>query len=178
MAFNEERFQQSSADVTGKDPGSVLDIDVDDYRQMKTPVQKARFIKTLMDTLVENIEPQQAERIMRICGTNCIGKTTLEKAKKLHQKSKNTQDFLGKLNEHHIGGGHLRLDGQTIYAAYELCYCGSVSKAKGSIPLTYCHCSAGWYQQLFEKTLGRSVRVEVLQTIASGAGRCEFRIHI
>jgi len=178
MAFNEERFQQSFADATGKDPGSVLGIDVDEYRHMKTPIRKAGFIKVLMDTLVENAGSQQAEQIMRTCGMNCIAKTTLEKAKKLHQEAKNTQDFLGKLNENHIGGGHLGLDGQTIRAAYERCYCGSVSRTKDSIPLTYCHCSAGWYQQLFEQTLGRSARVEVLQTIAGGADRCEFRIHI
>ena len=63
-----------------------------------------------------------------------------------------------------------------IEAAYDRCYCGSVSKTREPISATYCACSCGWYRQLFETLLGTAVEVELLESIIQGSERCRFLI--
>ena len=185
MPFHVSRFRGSFNKVTGKDPSSVLDTDLSDYQKLKTPLQKARFIKALMEDLLGKTSRARANRIMRECGyvyqsgvSQCVGEPMVKKAKKLYKESKNIKEFLAKLNANHVGGGHLRLKQGVIEASYDRCYCGAVSKAKERIPLTYCYCATGWYRRIFEEALSRPVKVEVLQSIANGADRCEFRIYI
>jgi hypothetical protein len=72
----------------------------------------------------------------------------------------------------------LHRDGEVIYAAYDRCYCGSVNKTRELFLATYCHCSCGWYQQLFETLLDRPVEVELLGSILQGDERCRFLIRI
>ena len=185
MPFHVSRFKWSFNEVTGKAPSSVLDIELSEYAQLKTPIQKAKFIKRLMDDLLSKTSKTVAQKIMRECGSvyqigvsQCVGMPMIKKAKKLYKESRDIKEFLIKLNEHHIGGRNLRLEGDVIKTSYERCYCGAVSKTKEKIPLTYCYCGAGWFKRVFEEALSKPVKVEVLQTIANGADTCEFRIHI
>jgi predicted hydrocarbon binding protein len=185
MPFHVSRFCKSFTDIAGKEPSSVLDTDLSEYQKLKTPLQKARFIKALMDDLIDKTSKAKAKRIMRECGytyqsgvSQCVGEPIVKKAKKLYKESKNISEFLAKLNANHIGGGHLRLKQGVVEASYDRCYCGAVSKAKERIPLTYCYCATGWYKRVFEEALSKPVEVEVLQAIANGADRCEFRIHV
>jgi predicted hydrocarbon binding protein len=53
-----------------------------------------------------------------------------------------------------------------------------VSKTGEPFSATYCHCSCGWYRQLFETLLNGPVEVELLGSIAQGDEHCRFLIHI
>ena len=178
MPFKPKRFKASYEKVTGKAGDDALLKELDAFESLGTAEQKAAFIKTLMERLKKQVPDAVANRIMQECGTSCIGESTIRNSKKLYEESNDMTELLSKLNENHIGGGRLELDGNMISGEYDTCYCGSVSKTKEAIPITYCYCSIGWYRRLFEEILGRTVEVEVIQTIASGADKCEFRIQI
>jgi hypothetical protein len=115
---------------------------------------------------------------MMDCGSRCIGESTILKAKTIYAGSKNMEGFIAGLNAHRIGGGRLVYKNGTVTGGYDRCYCGSVSKSKGIMPLEYCACSAGWYKRLFEETLKREIKVQVEKSIISGAKSCEFVISI
>jgi hypothetical protein len=67
----------------------------------------------------------------------------------------------------------------TIIQIYERCYCGQVKQAKEFFPTNiYCQCGVGWIKQLFESALGKSVKVELKQSIICGGKSCEFTINI
>ena len=67
----------------------------------------------------------------------------------------------------------------TIVGGYDRCYCGRVKQTKEPFPTdTYCHCSTGWYQSLFEAAFDKPVEVTLKQSILQGADRCEFEIRI
>jgi len=102
----------------------------------------------------------------------------LEKAQGYTREAKDLDDLLDRLNQAHIGGGRLRREGDMIHASYERCYCGSVNKTKERISATYCHCSCGWYKELFETVLERSVEVERVESIVQGADACRFVIRV
>ena len=147
------------------------------YSSAKTPLQKARCVKNIMDVLDDKVDEQKRHAIMEACGQRCIGASTLKNALKLQAHASDLDDLLVQLNVQHIGGGHLKRKGEVIYAAYDRCYCGSVSKTKVTFSETYCHCSCGWYKHLFEILLEIQVEVELLSSIIQGDPRCEFLIH-
>ncbi len=146
------------------------------YQTLTTPQSKIRCIQGMMRALDQNVNAETRRQMMETCGRHCIGASTLEKARRLLRDAPDLDSWLDRLNEAHIGGGHLRREGDSIHAAYDRCYCGSVSQAKERISDTYCRCSCGWYRQLFETLLGRPIEVELVSSIISGGERCQFLI--
>ncbi|MBN1584353.1 MAG: hypothetical protein JXA89_26845 [Anaerolineae bacterium] len=178
MPFKATVFQEHLAGRVVNVPGEALAQACAAYAELTTPGQRARCIKEMIDLLDCEADEPTRWAIMQACGRRCIGASTLARARKLAQSTPNLDGLLAQLNQAHIGGGHLRRDGETIYAAYDRCYCGSVNKTREPFSATYCHCSCGWYEQLFETLLGRPVEVELLGSILQGDERCRFRVHI
>lgn len=142
--------------------------------------RKAAWIREMIQRLEGLAGVEKATMMMRECGRGCCGERRAQSARQWWESSTSLEEFLQRLNENHLGGGRLKLvDPATIAGGYDRCYCGQVKQARMPFPTqTYCQCSAGWYQQLFETALGESVRVELVQSILSGARSCEFLIHI
>ena len=148
------------------------------YDTLTSGTQTASWIGNLLDELVDDIGVDKAKVVMEGCGQQCIGQSVLDKARFLKHHSSNIDEFLEKLNDAHIGGGKLRRENDVIYASYERCYCGSVSKTRQPISAIYCQCSCGWYRKLFETILHKPVTVELIDSIIHGADTCQFIIHI
>jgi hypothetical protein len=142
--------------------------------------EKAAWVKEMVGRLEANVSPDQYLKIMQDCGRKCFGPTHRKLVRKIWNESKSINGFLNKLNEKGIGGGRLTLGNSNIITGgYDKCYCGLVKKTNKPFPTkTYCHCSSGWYRQLFEAAWEREVQVELLQSIITGAKTCEFIIHI
>jgi Family of unknown function (DUF6144) len=148
------------------------------FEDLSTATQASKWIGSLMDDMVACIGVEKAKLVMEPCGQQCIGQSILEKARSLYNKASDIDEFIDKLNEAHIGGGKLRRENNIIHASYEQCYCGSVSKSRTPISTVYCQCSCGWYKQLFESTLAKPVKVELVDSIIHGADKCQFIIHL
>jgi predicted hydrocarbon binding protein len=176
MPFRSRVFQQN---VECRLEGSVRDDlarACETYASLTTPQQKARAICGMMDVLDREVDEDTRRAIMEACGRHCIGASTLRTARRLHQEAQDLDELLSRLNAAHIGGGHLRREGNVIHAAYDRCYCGSVNRAREPLSATYCTCSCGWYRQLFETLLEQPVEVDLLASIAQGDERCRFLI--
>lgn len=152
---------------------------VDKFDQLDRSA-KADYIREMVKRMKQIIGVRKTWKILVSCGRMCCGVTTRKVARKTIQESKSLQDFINRLNKRHIGGGRLKLqDANTITGGYDRCYCGMVSKTRTPfLDLTYCHCSTGWYKQLFETALERPVKVKILKSIISGAKTCKFVIKI
>jgi len=65
---------------------------------------------------------------------------------------------------------------------YYYCHCPWVREAlkKDDIHIssTFCHCSAGWYKQKWDVIFNQPVKVDMIDTILSGAMQCTFAVHI
>jgi predicted hydrocarbon binding protein len=178
MPFRSQVFQDN---VAGHVPDAVAETLAQacaDYATLTTPLQRARCIRGMMEALDQAVDEPTRQAIMQACGRQCISTNTLNKARKLSKAAPDLDDLLAQLNQAHIGGGHLHREGGVIHAAYDRCYCGSVSHAKEPLSPTYCQCSCGWYRQLFETLLERSVTVELVSSIIQGDESCRFKIMI
>ena len=178
MPFRPQVFQEAIEGRVGEAVQEVLAQACADYAGLTTPLQRARCIKGMMEALDQAVDGPTRQAIMQACGRQCIGASTLNKARKLAKAAPDLDDLLVQLNQAHIGGGHLHREGDVIHGTYTRCYCGSVSHAKEPLSPTYCQCSCGWYRQLFETLLERPVTVELVSSIIQGDASCRFKIMI
>lgn len=61
------------------------------------------------------------------------------------------------------------------------CHCPRVRdvlKTRGTLPLTYCYCGAGFYKGIWEEILQQPVEVEVLTSVLQGDEVCTIAIHL
>jgi predicted hydrocarbon binding protein len=172
------RLAKNIEKMASPDAAAVVMQNVEEFQSAPTNAANAAWLKKAMETLETLVGTETTVRIMEECGRKCCGQTWRTRAKQLFNKSKSMEEFIQNLNSAHLGGGRLKIQGDTITGGYDHCYCGQVKNTKDVFPLTYCHCSVGWYKQLFESALGRPVDVELVQSIVTGAETCEFIIYI
>ncbi len=142
------------------------------------PAQRGRAVGQIIARLDEVAAEPVRKAIMRQRGRGCFSTWVLDSAREHLENAADLDDLLARLNEADIGGGSLERDGDTIAGSYASCPCPLVNTAQVPISATYCECSCGWYQELFETFLGRSVQVELVDSIAHGAESCSFVIRL
>lgn len=142
------------------------------------PRKRSTAIACLVKDIENTVGTSQTAQIFEKCGEHCIGETILRKARQFYEGSSSIEEFIGKLNEHHIGGGHLRFEEDKVHVVYTKCYCGAVRHCDEPVPLSYCSCSAGWLKALFRHSLGQEVTVETVDSIIHGASECSFEVTI
>lgn len=85
--------------------------------------------------------------------------------------------------------GGYSLDGDVIYMEYVgsaetgqaspegICLCPTVeAQTAGRISPTFCWCSVGYVKEMHERVFGRTVKVDLLESVLMGHPRCKFRI--
>ena len=133
-----------------------------------------KWIATMIDGLNNHVDEKARDAILEQCGRECQSPRFIEKAKKIYEKSKNTDDFLEKFGQVYK---HLHKEGNKVYIIYPKCYCSQVNKIpRGKLSATYCNCSRGWAKALFEGALGKPVEVMMEKSIVNGDDQCKFRI--
>lgn len=174
------RFRRCIKAVAGDSVSEKVLIETERFDGTSNYVQKAEWVRDAVERLEREAGQPAARKVMQACGMKCCGPTQQRRARQFMKESKSVEELLARLNEKGIGGGRLKLKNRrTITGGYDRCYCGRVKQTPQPFATdTYCHCSAGWYQSLFEAAFGRPVKVTLRQSILQGAERCEFEIEI
>ena len=151
--------------------------DFDQFQSASDKAMKAAWLKGAIERLEKLVDKETAVKIMESCGLECCSSAVIKRAKQLMSKSQSIEEFLNKFS---AGGYRFILkDNNTIIGTYNKCYCGQVKHTKETfITNTYCQCGVGYLRQLFQSALERPVKVELIQSIITGAERCEFIINI
>jgi hypothetical protein len=173
------RFARKLAEATDEKTARKIMRGFGEYPGLSNQ-EKSEWWKAMVERSKDIIGKDKTVEVLTSCGKMCCGITSRKRAKQAMAESGNLEELVSNLNRRRLGGGRFVLrDGHTIVGGYGKCYCGQVKHSKGPFEdLTYCHCSAGWYGQLFETALGRPVKVEVRKSIICGAEACEFEIHV
>ncbi|TKJ28651.1 hypothetical protein CEE39_09930 [bacterium (candidate division B38) B3_B38] len=151
--------------------------DVEQFQSASDKTMKAAWLKGAIERLEKLVDKETAVKIMESCGLECCSSAVRKRAKQLISKSQSIGEFLNKFS---AGGYRFNLkDNNTIIGTYNKCYCGQVKHTKETfLTNTYCQCGVGYLRQLFESALDKPVKVELIQSIITGAERCEFIISI
>ena len=173
------------AKIIEKDFGESVLLDVmqdsDKYSSLKAP-DKADWWKLAVERLEKGVGNEKAVEVMKSCGRKCCGQGIRKTAKRLKNESKTMQEFLEKASTYEVKEGEIEYtlkDKNTIIGIFNRCFCGQVKQTK--VPFennTYCQCSAEFHKQFFEAALEKPIRVDLVQSIISGAKTCKFIMHI
>ncbi|HOW84766.1 MAG TPA: DUF6144 family protein [Candidatus Aminicenantes bacterium] len=149
-------------------------------REKRRREMEERFKQAYILTLMENLEKSVAEpvrtRMMNDCGRACARRGGLFK---LAEENKgDLKAFLARMSGV-LGEGNARLiDETTVHWSYPRCFCELVAAGPRRLPAVYCQCSVGWVMEIFQTVLGRPAKVDIVQSIKTGAPACVFRVDI
>ena len=172
-------------------PSDVAEEILDGYETQDE--EKAEALSSWLKSVMERIdklldEPKRTE-IMKSMGNECA-EMNREKhvdpviAKRMSFAS--LDEYLGHEESNPQAGYRIERDGQAVYVHYDpsalntRCYCqvwrGLPEKEDASI--TWCHCSRGFIERLWEGILGETPRVDLLCSTLSGADECVFAVYL
>ncbi len=150
----------------------------------------SEWVKGVMERLDTLVDEKTRIQVMEYCGYNCahVNKSVLEQAKARRIKYKSIDEFLEAEQHKPTQGTRLIREGEILYHFYTpssfippmRCVCSLLSGLPDDerISPTYCHCSKGFVKKLWEDVLERPVKVELLESVMSGAQECKFAIHL
>lgn len=150
----------------------------------------ALFVKKAMERLDAVVDEEAKFKIMQNCGYECakINKRALERFVARRRKFGTLDEFLEAEHKKPSVGTRLERQGNTVFQFYTpqlytkpvRCYCGLLNglPANETVSLTYCHCSKGFVEKVWEAIMGRPVKVDLLQSVVHGDKECKFAIHL
>lgn len=150
---------------------------VGEYTKRTGAGDQAEYINDFMDHTTTQYGEEAATKVLRACGYNCINEGIINTAKQCYEEAKDMNEFLDKLNQKGIGGGHLHFEGKHIIATYDQCYC-TIGGQKDKLPGCYCQCSCGWFEKLFVEVVKKPVNVDIKESFILGQQQCTFDIMI
>jgi len=150
----------------------------------------AKWIKGAMERMDALVDEKTRIEVMESCGHNCalVHKNIITKAKGRRKKYKGIDEFLKAEQRTKIPGSRLVRRGNVLYQFYTpssfarpvRCYCGLLRglPADEMISPTYCHCAKGFVKSYWEGVLERPLKVDLIQSVVTGAKECKFAIYI
>jgi len=136
---------------------------------------KEKWIETLMENMEKQLPESSRQSLMNACGRACARRGSLLKTAEAFKG--NVAGFVEKVGGQ-IGKNLNYLEGQTVHWGYPRCFCELVAEGPERLPATYCQCSVGWVQEMFEIAAAKPVRVELVQSIKGGAPDCRFQVRL
>jgi len=150
-----------------------------------TPLREiALWVKGAMDRLDMLVDESTRIQIMENCGYGCasVNRMYIEEAIASRKKYQSIDDFIE--GEQMTYNMHREVD--AVHQVYSpqtqgiRCNCELVQALPEDerISPTYRHCSKGFVKRWWEGVLERPVKVDLIQSVVSGAQECEFAIYL
>jgi hypothetical protein len=152
--------------------------------------ETALWLQGAMNRLDKTVDAELSTEIMAACGKNCCDEYQEVVGSAIERRSRysNDDEFIDAEQKNPPLGMRLERKGDLLIHIYipgtfvtpMRCYCSLLRglPPKKRLSKTYCHCSEGFIKAYWEEVLGRTLRVELLQSAISGAPDCRFAVHM
>jgi predicted hydrocarbon binding protein len=146
-----------------------------------------KWLTRFFDVLDSNLDEDSRKEIMMANGKACF----LNWRKEIGQPVRQTT--LKKFTEwvkNNVKDDTYRVEGNVIYFQFTsaaetglpseegACLCPLVETKPEGLSPTYCQCSVGYVKEWYDQLFGKSVQVELLDSVLMGGKRCRFRITV
>jgi hypothetical protein len=148
-----------------------------------------KWVKRIFEIIDQQLDPEARNKIMQLNGIACAKGAYGELAdadpatpEEIDQKIAEWQKKLGEENIYRKGDRVYfnytgNPDGLKISDGY--CLCPMIENKPEHLSPTYCQCSVGYVQYMFERFITfKPVKVELLESLRSGGKACRFRVVI
>ncbi len=131
----------------------------------------------LLDTMETELDRESAEKLLAGCGRGCFRRHEFKQ--KIAERGKGDVD---KLIEAYKQNFEVWREGETVHIRYgevsNQCYCPAANYRTSKPQDIHCECTRSTHQTIFETALGRSIRVEIVESLRRGGKTCHFRAHL
>jgi len=133
----------------------------------------AEWVASAMERLDRKFGRSEVRQIRRSCQCGYGMEEKLALVKELMKRSSGLEEF-GNLEEAHAAG--LFFEDGTLYLQFPFCPCPMLAEVERLETDTWCQCTTGYSQVLFEQAFGCPVEVELLKSVKMGDERCLMTI--
>jgi hypothetical protein len=175
--------------------GLMLDLERRMIKGSKTPawrrLEKAElWIKDLMEHMDALLDQETKIKLMQACGRSCFIRAfgVADENEPTSQEQKRYLELLGSR------GFEIRREGNVIAFTFNwgrdhqnptglimsdgYCMCPQVETGPPDLSPSYCYCSTGYVKESFERTLGKPVKVELIDSLKMGGKDCIFKVEV
>ncbi len=104
------------------------------------------------------------------------GKSIAGKMAKYLAKSNSIREFVDLFNQNESFAGLEYVSENSVLFCYPQCYCACVKRIPKELSKTWCYCTLGNAEGIFEKLFMKEVKVKLLESIKSGGHRCVISV--
>jgi len=130
-----------------------------------------------MATGLNQVSNEAAKKILKICGTNCA--KIVAGVYNWDLASYDLDSFVSVMNEH--SGGRCEKEKNTVIYEFKPTKCECPLVSEGIIELSPIWCSlcfTSWLEHMFGTVTKRPVKAGLIESLATGASKCAFRIQL
>ncbi len=158
--------------------------------------KRAQWIKSAMDRLDQLAGKEQRYDIVSSCA-HIFPRERIDKLRAIYQQSQDVDKVLQTMCEDTFWFEEPIRKGNVIHATKNpfdseafkkakteaekrraYCHCNMIKNHLDEMNVTFCHCGAGWYRQLWEGILEKPVRIELMKSLVKGDDVCQVAIHL
>ncbi len=142
-------------------------------QQQKTFIEN--WLTDLLDTIDAELDRETKVKLLAGCGRGCFRRHDFKQ-----EIARQGQGSLEKLIEAYKHNFEIWQEGERVHIRYgevsKQCYCPAAQGRPGRPDDIHCECTRATHQAIFEAALGRTVRVEVLESLRRGGKTCHFLV--
>jgi hypothetical protein len=147
------------------------------------------WVKRFFDIMDENVDEVTRTKLMLCNGAACAkgayGEMTSQPAASIEEIDKTIATF-----QQRVGKENIFRNGNTVFFNYVgnpkglkladgYCLCPMIENAPATLSPTYCQCSVGYVQYMFQRFITfKPVKAELLESVRTGGKTCRFKVLI
>lgn len=114
-------------------------------------------------------------KVRKECRCN-DGKSIANKLMKYLKRSNDTKGFVDLFNENETFAFLEYISENKILFCYPECYCACVKRIPQELSTTWCYCTLGNAEGIFQEVFKKDVKVTLLESIKTGSNRCVIEV--
>jgi len=133
--------------------------------------KKFEWAKQTCSLLEENLKEEEIIAVRKFCICN-DGASNVKKLLKYLNKVSGIKEFVEVFNANETFATMEYISENALLFCYPECYCGCVKRIPENLTKTWCYCTIGFAESMFGKVFQKEVKVTLIESIKTGAGRC------
>jgi hypothetical protein len=148
------------------------------YKALQTQKQFVEnWLSDLLDSMDKNLDCETQEKIVGNCGVDCFKRFQFKKDIAI-----NGACDLDKLIDVYKKNFEIWKDGEEVHIRHcevsKECYCPAANYRTTKPNDIHCECTRNSHKAIFETALGKSCKVDIVETVRRGGKTCHFIVHL
>lgn len=137
--------------------------------------KKYEWAKNVCDYLEQHYDNEIIMALRKECRCN-DGKSIANKILKYLNHTDSIEQFVRTFNQNETFASLEYITDNRILFCYPECYCACLKRVAGEVSRTWCYCTLGNAEAIFQEVFQKEVKVALLESIKTGGNRCVIEV--